>query len=66
LFEVSESSFEVGFGFLMSTVKFLEDMRDELADLHFGQRADTSDNTQHAVVAGRLERSQDDTLAVGR
>ena len=66
MLEITKSSFEVSFGLLMPTVELFQHVSDLLADLELGQRADTSDDAQHAIVTRWLERSQDDALTVGR
>ena len=64
--KILKSSLEERFGLLMSPMKFFQHLsRAAWSTSCSDKRADACDDSQHAVVAGRLERSQDDALFVG-
>ena len=64
--EVFKPSLEEFLGFLVPPVEFFKHLSELVIDLFFRQHADAPDDTQHTLVAGRLEWSQDDALFVGR
>lgn len=65
-FDGLESLLEERLRFLMTPVEFLKYVFNLLVDFLFRQRTNASDHAQNAVIARRLERSQDDSLLVGR